>query len=442
MTLGPLQNGKTAVVIGGGPGGVACALALLKLGRVMGRQIRVVLYDGKAFVGETHYNHCAGVLSPPIQEILAQLDVPFPHHLVQRKIHTYVLHGEHNQIRLTAPGEPSYALRRIQFDAYMLEQARAQGIEIRQGRVTDLEFLPDRVNVYAESTHCEAAVVFGAFGLDPGTAAIFSQATGYRPPRFLISLVTKVHAPPKDMNTIGDNIHAFLPRNPRIEFGAVTPKSNHLTVNIAGQQLSSPDMDDFFDYLPLQQLLKFANKSNPHNPEKDFIYYRGRFPVSVARNYYGDRYVCLGDAAGLVRAFKGKGVNSACQTAIWAAETALTVGVSRNAFDSHFRDACRHILSDVPYGRVVRRLAITGSRLALVDYLIAVAQRDPTLQRALFDAVSAHRTYRAIAADVFRPPALMRWVQTFTTAGFRRNLADGSTPGTSNQKISQDLQDY
>ncbi len=425
MNMEPLTDGQTAVIIGGGPGGTACGIALLNLARAMGRKIHVILYDGKAFVGETHYNHCAGVLSPPIEAILAQLDIPFPHHLVQRKINSYVLHGEHRQIRLSDPGEASYAMRRVQFDAYMLNQARAKGVDVREGRVTDLEFLPDRVNVYAESTNCEAAVIFGAFGLDPGFATILNQATGgaYRPPRYLTSLVTKLHPPPPHMANFGNNIHAFLPRNSQIEFGAVTPKGNHLTINIAGSQIDSQHMDTFFDYRPLRQLISFANRENPYNPNKDFHYYRGRFPVSIARNFYGDRYVCLGDAAGLVRAFKGKGVNSACQTALWAAETAMTVGVSKNAFNTHYRNACRYILSDLPYGQAVRRLAMVGSRLGMADTLIGMAEQEPALQQALFDAVSAHRSYKDIATDVFYPPTLMRLIRAFFKLGFRRNSA-------------------
>ncbi len=395
---------------------MACSVALLKLARSLGRQIRVVLYDGKAFVGETHYNQCVGVLSPPIEDILAQLDIPFPHHLIQRKIYTYVLHGEHRQIRLSDPSSPSYSLLRVQFDKYMLDQAYAHGVEVRQGRVTDLEFLPDRVNVYAESTNCEAAVVFGAFGLDPGTAALLAQATSYHPPHFLTSLVTKIHPPSQIIDKFGDDIHAFLPPNPHIEFGAITPKQNHLTINFAGTAIDSRDMDTFLNYLPVRQLLSFADPAHPQNP-KDFVYFRGRFPISIARNFYGNRYVCLGDAAGLVRAFKGKGINSACQTALWAAETALTVGVSQHAFDTHYRAACRSILNDAPYGKAVRQLASIGSRLRLMDHLIAVAQQEPTLRHALFDAVSAHRTYRAIAADLFYPPTLLRLLFAFFKPG-------------------------
>jgi len=422
MNMEPLQDGQTAVIIGGGPGGTACGIALRNLARQTGRSVRVILYDGKAFVGETHYNQCVGVLSPPIDSVLESIGVPFPHHLVQRKVQAYILHGERRHIRLTEAGEISYATRRVQFDAYMLEQARAHGVEIRESRVTDLEFLPDRVNVYAEGSNCQAAVVFGAFGLDPGTTTLLAQSTPYRPPQFLTSLVTKIHPPPEIMQNFGGNIHAFLPRNPRIEFGAITPKGNHVTVNLAGAHVDSRDMDIFLEYSPVRQILSFADRENPLNPAQDFIYYRGRFPISVAKHFYGDRYACVGDAAGLVRAFKGKGVTSACQTAIWAAETAMTVGVSRHAFHTHYRAACRRILSDLPYGRAMRRLAILGSRLGLVDTLIALAEEDAHLRHALFNSISAHRPYRDIVAEVTAPAELGRLLYRFVRSGLGRHL--------------------
>ena len=428
--MGPLQNGQTAVVIGGGPGGTMCGIALLRLARQQAKRIRVLLFDGKAFVGETHYNQCVGVLSPPIDKVLPDQDVPFPHHLVQRQIDTYILHGEHQQIPLTEQGEISYATRRVEFDAYMREQARAHGVEIRESRITDLEFLPDKVNVYSEGSNCEAAVVFGAFGLDPGTTTLMAQATPYRPPRYLNSLVTKIHPPPEIMEQFGGNIHAFLPRNPRIEFGAITPKGNHVTVNLAGVKVDSRDMDAFLEYPPVHRLLFFADRNRPLNPAKDFIYYRGRFPISVARHFYGNRYACLGDAAGLVRAFKGKGVTSACQTAVWAAQTAMTVGVSAHAFGMHYRPACHSILSDIPYGRVMRRLAIVGSQMGLVDTLIALAHQDATLRHALFDAVSAHQSYRTIAAQILTPVVLLRLMFYIVRLGITNQRTGSATwPG-------------
>ncbi len=237
LDLGPLPDGGTAVVIGGGPGGTTAAISLKRGAALLGRKIHVLLVEGKQFSGELHHNQCAGVLSAPIGDLLVNdLGIAFPSHLSQRTITGYILHSAHRQIVLDdGEAEPSLALRRIQFDAFMLEAACERGVEVTQARVTDLEFHPDRVVVYTESSQLTADVVVGAFGLDEGTASVFHRAVGYQPPPSLGSVVTKYHPGEACMSNFGDRIHAFLPATPRIEFGAVTPKGNHLTINIAGK---------------------------------------------------------------------------------------------------------------------------------------------------------------------------------------------------------------
>lgn len=158
-TLGPLRDGSTAVIIGGGPAGVSCAIALKRRAREMGRSIDVVLYESKTFAGEAHYNQCIRVLSPSADRILEeQLGVPFPRHLVQREITGYILHTRNRQIVLDDDGEVSYALRRVQFDDYLLEQARVQGVRVIQSRVTDLEF-PRPVHLGRSSWRLSAGII-------------------------------------------------------------------------------------------------------------------------------------------------------------------------------------------------------------------------------------------------------------------------------------------
>jgi flavin-dependent dehydrogenase len=410
--LGPLQDGGHVVVVGGGPGGAACAIALRRLAHSLGCEIQVTVYEGKTFAGERHYNQCVGVVSPPIRQILEdELDIPFPWHLVQRRITGYVLHGEQRSLTLPDPSdEPSYALRRVTFDAYLLEQAQAAGAHVVPSRVTDVEIGDDGVIIYSESDNCRAEVLVGAFGLDTGTAAALARATPYRAPRFLDSIVTKIH-PPGDYPEIepaltgqipSGRIHVFLPTTPHIEFGAISPKANHLTVNIAGAQVTAVWMNYFLQG-PAHKLLSFADRERPSNP-KDFRYFKGRFPISVARGFYGDRYVTIGDAAGLVRAFKGKGINSACLTGLWAAQTILTVGISARAFEQSYVCDCREILRDIPYGHFVRHLVINASRLWQVDSALALAEDHPALRRALFNAVSGHRSYSAIIWELLSAP--------------------------------------
>jgi flavin-dependent dehydrogenase len=111
----------------------------------------------------------------------------------------------------------------------------------------------------------------------------------------------------------------------------------------------------------------------------------------------------IGDASGLVRAFKGKGVTTAVLTGVRAAETILKYGYSKQTFQDHYRSANQDIVQDLPYGRAMRILTIFMSRTKLMDPVLRAAQSTPELQAALFDAVSAHALYREVFAKILRP---------------------------------------
>ncbi|HEY65590.1 MAG TPA: hypothetical protein G4O02_13570, partial [Caldilineae bacterium] len=113
-------------------------------------------------------------------------------------------------------------------------------------------------------------------------------------------------------------------------------------------------------------------------------------------------YVMIGDAAGLVRAFKGKGINSACLTGLWAARAILTSGISARAFEQSYVRDCQEILRDIPYGQLVRQVVIHASRLRQVDRALALAERHPSFRQALFDAVSGSQPYRVVIQKVLR----------------------------------------
>jgi flavin-dependent dehydrogenase len=398
-----LAQGSRVVIIGGGPGGSACALALQRKAAELGIKLQITLIEGKQFLDEKHYNQCVGVLSPPLPSLLEEdLGIPFPLHLCQVEIQGYVLHSSAEQIKLAGDDGDSYALRRVQFDQYMLEMVKDRGINVFPARAVDLEFHPDRVIVYTESLPLEADVVVGAFGLDEGSASMFSRHTNYRPPEAIDALVTKCHPETDEESNLEGYIHAFLLSNPRIEFGAVTPKCTHCTINIAGNSVDSPLMDKFIDHPSVRAVLPDVDREHP-NGINDLIYFKGRFPRSLARSYYGDRYVMIGDAAGLVRAFKGKGVTTAVMTGIRAAETILKHGFSRQTFHEHYRTANQDIIQDLPYGRAMRLLTIFISRFGLLNPVLRAAQTTPDLQSALFDAVSAHALYREVFAKSLRP---------------------------------------
>jgi flavin-dependent dehydrogenase/ribosomal protein S18 acetylase RimI-like enzyme len=432
-----LRDGSTVVVIGGGPAGAACAIKLLRGARERNLDLRVVVFEGKDF--KVHANQCVGVLSPPIEEVLANdLDVQLPRALVKRQIFGYRLHGARENILLTGHGataadarhfRATYAVERAEFDRFMLETARGWGAEVFDSRVTGLEFVRggglDEVRIYSESEYVRADAVVGAFGLDEAMLSVFEEVTarashngrGFeRPSKWLKSYLTTV-ASSRAFQTekLGHIVHAFLlpPCCPTIEFGAVTPKGDHVLVNIAGERVTSRDLDEFLRLPEVRKLL-------PPFDEGAINYYEGRFPSAPARNSFGHRYALVGDATGWLRPFKGKGINTAIITGVRAAEAMLAHGVSRAAF-REYRKSCRDLLGDHVYGIMVRRLMTWGARL-LLDPMIDVGKTDPVMYDALFDSVSGHDSYRNVLRRSFKP-RLARKVAARVLGGVRRHRA-------------------
>ncbi len=399
---GPLRSGQRVIVLGGGPAGASCAIALKKLAGEMGRDIDVVMYEPKDFETQTHYNQCAGVLSPPIQALLEDdLGVPFPRDLVQKRIAGYVLHGGAQSLELEGGDDDTVALRRISFDSFLYRQAVERGVTVVKSRVTGVEVYPGRVLVYSESDNRSADVVVGAFGLDDGMCRVFERATPYRQPPCLESVVTKLHPGDAFMEAFGRWIHAFLPALDGVDFGAVTPKGNHLTINVAGKAVNAADMDRFLA-LPEVRVL-FPGK----RPPEGLHYFKGKFPNGPARHLYGNRYLVIGDAAGLLRPFKGKGVTAAVQKGIVAAETIMRRGISRHAL-AEFVLRLREVARDLPYGRLVRLTALATAKLGLIDPLLATARNDPALRDALFYSVSGLKSFRGILRDHFSLSLVVR----------------------------------
>jgi flavin-dependent dehydrogenase len=382
-------------------------MALHELSKKMGRDIEITILEGKQFLNEHHYNQCVGILSPPLPDLLEEdLGIPFPYHLGRSEIRGYTLHTSKEQVFVADEEETSIALRRVQFDAHMFEKAKQKGVKVIPARAVDLEFHTDSVVVYTENVPVECDVVVGAFGMDEGTASIFARQTGYRPPEALSSVVTKFHPGIEIMENFGHHIHAFLPENTRIEFGGISPKGDHLTINIAGRTVDTALMNAFLKFPTVSHVLPDLSTARQLNA-RDLQFFKGRFPCSLAKGYYGDRYVIIGDAAGLVRAFKGKGVTSAVQTGIRAAETIMHTGCSRQAFHSDYRKANHDLIRDLPYGQVMRFLTILMSRYRLLDPGIRAAKKNTYLQAALFGAISAHAPYRQVLSKALHPSAIL-----------------------------------
>ncbi|RJP75160.1 MAG: NAD(P)/FAD-dependent oxidoreductase [Candidatus Abyssobacteria bacterium SURF_17] len=406
-----VRAGVTVAIIGGGPGGASCAIRLLTRARAAGIPLRIVVFEGKDF--DRHYNQCVGVLSPPLESVLREkLGVNLPQELIKRRIESYQLHSDNAEVVLdgSASAEPTYTVRRVMFDRLLLKKAEEAGAEIVRSRVTGVEFVNtrqlDEVRIYSESQYLRADVVVGAFGLDEAMLDCWEHATkplsAYeRPQSLLRTFVTKIHTDPAFIESrLGNTIHAFLLSGPRVEFGAVTPKGDHIIVNIAGRDVTSLDLDEFLERPQVRALLPEF--------EMDFAnIYAGYFPTSPAENPYGHRYVLVGDATGWMRPFKGKGINTAVITGIRAADTVFDRGFSQGAFEAYARD-CSDLRQDYWYGIAVRFLSRLGRSLGLFDMVLSLAQTDNRLQEIFYLAVSGEDSYKNILLRLLKPPTVRK----------------------------------
>lgn len=420
--LNPLKSGDTICILGGGPGGSACALALRQEANKKRIDLNVVLYEQKRFNERSQYNQCIGVLSPPLEAILQEkLGLALPEGMAKKAMTGYCLHGDRLDLPLNGDEHgDTWAISRADFDEFLCDQAIRAGAEIIHNRVTGIEINQDDVLVYSEGRNCRAAAVVGAFGLDDGSAALFEEATPYRRPDHLNTIITRLYPDSEFLASMGPVIHAFLLSFEGLEFGAVTPKRSHLSINIAGRNVSSNVMLNFLRSAPVQRLLP-----PQHHREHPLNYFRGKFPISPAQHLFGNRYVTIGDAAGLIRPFKGKGINSAILTGVFAARTLVRLGTSRKAFLSYMRD-CSELTGDLWYGRALRLLTNLATRFHFMDRLLKIGGEDPVFMACLFNSVSGHLPYKTIVRQTATIPiALKIFREAFNQYILRTSLGSG-----------------
>ncbi len=395
-----IVNGSRIAIIGGGPAGTSCAIRLLNEAKKRNLKVRVIIFEPKDF--NIHYNQCVGVLSPPIEEIFEEmLGIKFPAELIKREIKGYRIYTDKGEPFEIRRGEGTYATRRILFDRFMLEKAEEAGAEIINSRVTGIEFYNgDEVRIYSEGNFIRVDAVVGAFGLDEGTAGVIEKASEktfrYRMPgKALDTIITKKHIDKSIIEGhLNSEIHAFLLKDlKRIEFGAITPKGDHIIMNIAGRNVTSMDMDLFLSNPEVKKFLGEIDLSG-------LDYFKGRYPIKPADGIIGDRFVAVGDATGWIRPYKGKGINVALMTGAKAAEVMVNSGISRYDLVTYVR-TFEDLRRDYIYGKIFRALLLFSMRTGFIRRILSMKNMPPQLEEAIYMAVSGEGSYYEILKRIF-----------------------------------------
>jgi len=134
----------------------------------------------------------------------------------------------------------------------------------------------------------------------------------------------------------------------------------------------------------------------------------------------------IGDAAGLVRPFKGKGVNSAVITGIRVAETIMNDGISTAAFAKYAR-RCRSLAGNRKAGRLAQILTQVMGATVGTSPLIRFARSSREFRTTLHGAIAGTADYGDTLRACLRPRILLGLGACFLeqAAGVRRSGTRG-----------------
>ena len=402
-----LEDGSRVAVIGSGPAGSLFAHFLLDMAARIDLEIGVDMYESRQFAkpGPQGCNMCGGILSESLVQNLAVEGVMLPGHVVQRGIDSYVLHMDVGSVRIDTPlhemrigavhrgGGPRDVIehRWNSFDDHLLRGALSKGaclLPVRVDSVSREQAKP--VLQGRDGMRRTYDLVAAAVGVNSPTLKVFEGlGIGYERPRTTKTVIREYRLGHETIRgTIGTSMHVFLLDIPRLEFAAIIPKGDYVTVCLLGHEIDNTLVDTFMAAPEVT-----ACMPQGWNAAAWSCQCMPLINVGGVRTPYADRFVFIGDC-GVTRLYKD-GIGAAYRTAKAAARTAVFEGVSEEAFARSYLPVCRSIAADNRVGRIA--FAFTE-----------VAQRATLLRRALLRMAaaeqlkgSAHRRLSGILWDLF-----------------------------------------
>lgn len=350
-----LVDGSRVCIIGGGPAGSLSALHLLHFARQKGIHLDITIFEPRDYsaLGPRGCKGCAGILSTRMLNGLAALELSLSKEVIQSELHSYSVHVDGDIIRINQPdsrrrivsvyrgggphlltGEPPAS-----FDRYLLNQACARGARHIQASVTKVtnEKLPV-VSTSRDSDSADLIVLATGVSSNNPLASSFR----YRGPVTELMVQDEVLRPD---SWPADEVNVYLKQPAGMIFGVLTPKGRCLNVSLLGHGLTQDAVTRFIDSVEI----------GPDQP--GLVGLCGcapRIAIRPARNFFGDRWVAVGDAA-VTRLYKD-GIGSAFFTAKTAMRVAISDGITKHAFRKGYLPYCRSIAADNVYGQLLFRL--------------------------------------------------------------------------------------
>jgi len=431
-----LQDGSRVAVIGGGPAGSFFTQFLLTTAERVGLDIKVDVYEPRDFdcPAPTGCNMCGGIISESLVQNLATEGIKLPETVVQRGIDSYMLHMDVGSVRIETPFQEARIAavyrgpgpRDIKerkwgsFDQHLQTLTVERGANVIRGRVVDVEWANGRPELTTKEGSSQVYDLLAvAVGVNSPALKMFESAdSDYRRPQTTKTLIREYFIGEERINeTLGSSMHVFLLNVPRLEFAAIIPKGDYVTMCMLGKDIDNQLVEAFVSAPEVQNAMPPDWLADQRSCQC-----QPRINVFGARKPYADRLLFIGDS-GVARLYKD-GIGAAYRTAKAAARTAVFDGISAQAFEKGYMPTCNKISKDNRIGKItfaasglVQKLRV--ARRAMLRMTVQEQTREgyqPRMSGVLWDMFSGSAPYADIFRRTLHPVFLGRLTWCFLTS--------------------------
>ena len=416
-----LGDGSRVAVVGGGPSSSFFAFFLLKMAQTIDLDIEVDIYEPRSFnyCGPAGCNHCGGIVSESLVQILAAEGIVLPDTVVQRGIESYVVHMDVGDVEIESPVHEMRiaALYRgngpreggdtplESFDDFLQGMAVDRGARIIRQLVTGFEWEGSRPQLqFADGKTAKYDLVAVAAGVNSKIMGMLADhPAGFEPPKTTRACICEFRSTEQEMlRMLGSSVHVFLLDIPRFEFAAIIPKGPFATVVMVGEDLDEELVHRFLRDPVVRRTL-------PTDIVPCVCSCKPLINLGARKRPYGDRIVLIGDS-GVTRLYKD-GIGAAFRTGKSAATTAVFNGVSKEDFEKNFWPTCRNITRDNAVGRIMfaTNAIMKNSRLTRRAMLnMAVKEQSkagarPHMSSLLWNMFTGSAPYTEMFRGTFHP---------------------------------------
>jgi flavin-dependent dehydrogenase len=272
-----LTNFSRVAIIGGGPAGSLTAYFMLDIAKQLGIHLNLDIYEPALYSapGPKGCNFCGGIVSETLVQMLAMEGINLPPDVVQRGIDSYFLHTEQGSASIQTPLDemriaalyrgagPLDCIKRSaeisfqdkvvykSFDGFLQQLAIQSGANVITKRVAEVireEPFPVVVPKGGEPRRYD--LVVGAVGVNGGGIKLFEKTMpNFKAPQTTTAFLTEIFMDREKVDKyFGNAMHVFLVKIPHVNFAAIVPKAEYVSVILLGKGVNKESAKAFLSH--------------------------------------------------------------------------------------------------------------------------------------------------------------------------------------------------